>query len=131
MQRQEFCAAPVHFFHGDLCLIELIKEGLTKSRSKVQQGEKPGRVESAAVTESGTDDVIFVGREGLEYVQEIDRTVEHSKCSIHQLHSARMISLVDRRARAVEFVGRTLEQELRSLMHYLKHQFIRMRTLFG
>src|SRR5438270_7287970 len=82
------------------------------------------------MSKSCADDVILVWREGFENVQQINGAIEHAKGPIHQLCTSAKIAIADGSAGTFEFVSGSLQQQLRRLMHDLKHQLVRMGALF-
>src|SRR6185437_13233968 len=98
----------------------------SQSGSKVQERKKSGRVKAAAVSEAGADHVIFVRRECLQNIEQIDRSIEETECPIHQLDCASVVAGADRFPRTIKHVRRPLQNQLRCLMHDLEHQLVGM-----
>ena len=68
VQPEKFRMAAIEFVHGEVELAQLGVEGFAEAGTDVQQSEEAGRVEAAAVSQAGANQVVVVGRDGLQFM---------------------------------------------------------------
>ena len=85
VQTEEFPVAAVELIHVEVDLAQLGVESLTQARTNMEQGKETGRIQTAAMSEPGTDQVIVVGRDSLQNVQHGDRIFQHVVAAAQEL----------------------------------------------
>ena len=82
------------------------------------------------MTEPGPNEVIVIGSDGFQNVEQAYRIIELHICAADQPGSIREIALFDTLERPLQFESRTLQQQFRTLMHYLKGKLILVQEFF-
>src|SRR5262249_57363260 len=57
---------------------QLLLERFADPGCDMEQGKKSGRVQAAAMSQAGADDVIVVGSDGFQHVEQRDRVLQHA-----------------------------------------------------
>ena len=73
VQAEKFLVAAIEVADGEAGALQLIVKSMAEARADVQQREETGRIEAAAMPKAGANDVIVVGRDRLQNVQQSDR----------------------------------------------------------
>jgi hypothetical protein len=100
VETEEFGVATVQIVHAEVELIQLRLEGFTQAGANVQQREETWGVEAAAVSQAGANQVVVVGRDGLELVQHGDGIFQHVIAAAQELGGVEEVSGGDKDARA-------------------------------
>ena len=72
VQAKEFFVTAIEVVERDSCALELVVKTLAETWADVEKRKESRGIETAAVAESAADDVVVVGRDGLENVQKAD-----------------------------------------------------------
>src|ERR1051326_8612714 len=119
MQAKKLLMTAIDVVDGEASFAKLRVEGLAEARANVQQAEEAGGIESAAVTEAGANQMIVVGRDGLEHVQHGNRVLEHLVGAADQGAGIGVVAVFNQGARAAEVKSNALQQDFRALMDHL------------
>ena len=76
VQAEEFFVTAVEFADGKPGAAKLFVKSVAEARADVEQRKESGRVEAAAVPQAGANQVIVVGSNGLQNVQQADGRFE-------------------------------------------------------
>ena len=127
MQAEEFFVTPIEFADGDASAAKLLVKGLPEARADVQQREESGRIETAAVPESGANQVIIAGRNRFQNVEQADGRFEQLNGAPNQACAVSVIAALERFQGATEFELCALHQQFRALVHNQKSHLIFMQ----
>ena len=90
VQAEELFVTAVKFANGKAGAAELLVKSVAEARANVEQRKESGRVEAAAVPKAGANQVVVVGGDGLQNVQQADGRFEQLRwrdgsgaCSCH------------------------------------------------
>src|ERR1700686_2810513 len=131
VQAEEFFVTPVEFAGGEAGTAELLVKRVAEARADVEQRKESRRVEAAAVSEASANQVIVVGSNSLQNVQQTDGRIEQRNGATDQAGSVAKVGVLERFERAAEFESRSLHQQLRTLVHDQEGHFIFVQQFFG
>src|SRR5258708_38726521 len=77
MQAKEFLVTAIQIVHAYTSLAQLSVESFAQPRADVEQGEEAGRIQAAAMSEPGTNQVVVMRSDRLQLVQHGDRIFQH------------------------------------------------------
>src|SRR5208283_4986912 len=117
VQAEEFFVTAVEIADGDASSAELPVKSVAKPRANVQQREESGRIEAAAVAETGANDVIVAGSNRLQDVQQADGRFEQLEGAPNQPRAVAEVGVLERIEGAAEFESRSFQKQLRTLVH--------------
>src|ERR1700726_229400 len=117
VQAKKFFVTSVEVAGGESGIAELLVKGMAEARANVEQRKESRRVEAAAVSEAGANQVIVVGSNSLQNVQQADGRIEQRNGATDQAGSVAKIGALERFKGAAEFESRSLHQQLRALVH--------------
>src|SRR5215471_12817914 len=95
VQCEELFMPAVDVIHREVGPLQLIIESLPQTRADVQQGQEPRRIKAAAVAESGADQVVIVGRDGLEDIEQMDGIVDLHVGAANQAGGIEQVGVTD------------------------------------
>jgi hypothetical protein len=131
VQAEEFLLAAIKFAGGEAGAAELLVKAVAEARADVEQRKKSGRVEAAAVPEAGANQVVVVGSNGLQDVQQADGRFEQLDGSTDQACGVAIVDAIERFEGATEFESRSLHQQFRALVHDQESHFVFVQEFFG
>src|SRR4051812_10258476 len=84
MQLEVLAGIAINIEHSHAGLLQESFEGLPHGLGDMEQSEESGRIEAAAVTQNCANDVVVLGRDLFEDVQQRDRRLEDLVRAAHQ-----------------------------------------------
>src|ERR1700730_717684 len=103
VQAKEFFVAAVEIAGGEAGTAELLVKSVAEARTDVEQRKESGRVEAAAVPEAGANEVIVVGSNRLQNVQQADGRFEQRDGATDQAGGVAMVGTLQRFEGAAKF----------------------------
>ena len=97
----------------------------------MKQAEETGRVETAAMSEAGANDVIVVGRDRLQHMQHRDGIIQHLVGAADQAAGVGEVAGLDQMRARVQFPGNALQQKFGTLVDDLERHLIFVQKFVG
>ena len=131
VQAKELLVTPVEVADGEAGAAELLVKSVAEARTDVEQRKESRRIKAAAVSEAGANEVVVVGSYGLQDVQQADGRIEQLHGAPNQAGGVAVIGVLNGIEGAAQFESRSLQQQLRTLMHDQEGHFVFMQKFFG
>src|SRR6266853_1949296 len=131
VQAKEFFVTAVEFAGGEAGTAELLVKRVAEARADVEQREESRRVEAAAVSEAGANQVVVVGSNSLQNVQQADGRIEQRNGATDQAPGVAIVGALERFEAAAEFESRSLHEQLRALVHNQEGHLVFVQQFFG
>src|SRR6266852_7245256 len=106
-------------------------KSVAEARADVEQRKESGRIEAAAVPSSGANQVVVVGSDGLQDVQQPNGRFEQRDGATHQACAVAIVAALERFEGAVEFERRSLHEQLRALVHDQEGHLVFVQQVCG
>ena len=129
VQCEELLMPAVYVIHREVGPLQLIIEGLPQTRADVQQGQEPRRIKPAAVAKSSANQVVIVGRDGLEDTEQSDGIIDLHVRAANEAGGIKQVGFTDMCQGALQLEGSSFQQQFRALMDYLESEFVRVQEL--
>src|SRR5580704_8838519 len=97
MQTEQFLVPAIDVVHTHARFAKLGVERLSEAWANVKQTQEAGRVQAAAMSEAGANDVVVVRRDRLQPVQHRDGIIQHLVGAANQAARVAEISLFNKR----------------------------------
>src|ERR1700720_4695933 len=110
VQAKEFFVTAIEVIERDSCALELVVKSLDETWADVEKRKESRGIETAAMAESAADDVVVVGRDGLENVQKADARLNELVGAADEARAVSEIGALEMFERAAKFEGRSLQQ---------------------
>jgi hypothetical protein len=108
VKAKEFFVTAIEVVERDSCALELVVKTLAETRADVEKRKESRGIETAAVAESAADDVVVVGRDGLENVQKADARLNELVGAADEARAVGEIGAFKMFECAAKFEGRSL-----------------------
>jgi hypothetical protein len=131
VQAKKFGVAAVQVIDREVKFVQLRLESFAQAGADVEQGEKAWGVEAAAVSEAGANQVVVVGRDGLELVQHRDGIFQYVIAAAQELGGVEEVSGGDEDAGSFQFEGHALQEQFGCLVNDLEGHLVGMQEFFG
>src|ERR1700694_292858 len=113
VQAKEFFVTSVEVAGAEAGAGELFVKSVAEARADVEQRKESRRVEAAAVSEAGANEVIVVGSNRLQNVQQADGRFQQRNGATDQAGGVAMVGTLQRFEGAAKFESRSLHQQFR------------------
>src|SRR5882724_5401499 len=110
MQAKEFLVTAIQIVHADPRLAQLGVKSLAQPRTDVEQGQETRRIQAAAVSQAGANQMVVIRRDRLQFVQHGDRILQHVISTAQKLGGVEEIALRNQPAGAIQLPGNSLQQ---------------------
>src|SRR5947207_6146719 len=112
MQCKEVRMTPIKFVHAQICSFQLMMKCLPQARTNMEQRKETWRIQAAAMSKPGTDQVVVVRRDRLQNMQQGNREFQHVIATPQQLGGVGEFALGNQGSSTFQFPSNPFQQQL-------------------
>ena len=95
VQAEEFFVTAIKLAHTNPRTAKLLVKSVAKARADMQQRKESGRIQSAAMPEAAANQMVVVGGDGLQNVQQSDRRLKQRNGATDQACAIAIIAALE------------------------------------